>query len=94
MIQARPLALGGQTLGDGLQVGHELGVISDVLANLINEEVEAEGTGLLIEPGFDLVAKVLDGDRVLGAVFVQDALCVSRVFACHFGVRFCNAACF
>jgi hypothetical protein len=36
------IALGGQAFGDRLQVGHELGVVGDVLADLIDEEVEAE----------------------------------------------------
>ena len=35
-------ALGGQAFGDGLQVGHQLDVVGDVLADLIDEEVQSE----------------------------------------------------
>lgn len=59
MIQAT-LALGGQAFRDRLQVGHQLGVVGDVLADFIDEEVEPEIGRLLVEPGLDLVAEVLD----------------------------------
>jgi hypothetical protein len=36
------LALGGQAFGNGLQVGHQLEVVGDVLPDLVHEEVEAE----------------------------------------------------
>ena len=68
-------ALGVERLGDGLQVEHQLGVRADELANLVDEEVQAEvRVILLVEPGLHLVGEVLDRDRVRGAVLLDDAL--------------------
>ena len=39
-------------------------VRADELADLVDEEVEAEAVGLLVEPRLDLVGEVLDRDRV------------------------------
>ena len=37
-----PPTLGGEALGNGLQVGHQLGVVGNVLADLVHKEVQAE----------------------------------------------------
>ena len=69
---ARPCALGVEALGDRLEVEHQVGVGADELADLVDEEVEPEAVGLLVEPRLDLVGEVLDGDRVLVAVLGED----------------------
>ena len=66
-------ALGGQAFGDGLEVGHQLDVFGDVLADLVNKEVQPEIRGLPLDIGMDLLGEVLDGDAVLAAVFLEDA---------------------
>ena len=86
------LAFGGQAFSHRLQVGHQLGVFSNVLANLINEEIEPEIGRLGVQPCFDLVSKVFDGNAVLGAVFVEDALRQNRIFSCNFSVSAGNVA--
>ncbi|MDT4861560.1 hypothetical protein FQZ97_961690 [compost metagenome] len=43
-----PLALSRQAFGDSLQVGHQLGIFGDVLAYLIDEEIQAEIGRLLV----------------------------------------------
>ena len=80
------LAFGGQAFGHRLQIGHELGVFGDVLADFVHKEVEAEVGRFLIQPGLDLVAEVFNGDAVLAAVFVQNAFGESWVFARDFRV--------
>ena len=70
-----PLALGRQALGDGLQVGHQLGVAGDVLAHFVDKEVQPEVlVRLLADVGVDLFGEVFDRDFVVGLVAVEDAL--------------------
>ena len=81
-----PLAFGGQTFGDRLQVGHQLGVFGDVLADLIDKEIEPEIGGLFVQPCLHLIAKVLDGNTVLGSVLVENSFRQCWVFARDFGI--------
>jgi len=64
-------ALGGQALGNGLQVGHEFDISGNVLTNFIDEEVQTEIGRLTLNKAIDLFGKIFDGDPVLAAVLVE-----------------------
>ena len=64
-------AFGCHALGDGLEVGHQLDVFSDVLTDLINKEVQTEIGRLPFDIRMHLFGKIFDGDTVLAAVFVE-----------------------
>ena len=73
-------ALGGEALGNGLQVGHQLGVVGNVLADLVHKEVQAELFVatlfcLLLDIGIHIVREVLYRNSVFAAVLVEDARC-------------------
>ena len=65
-------AFGGQAFGNGLQIGHQLDVFGDILPDLVNEEVQPEVGGLPVYIGLNLIGKILDGDPVLAAVFIEN----------------------
>ena len=73
-IQALPSAFGRQAFGDGLQVGHQLDVFGNVLADLIHKEIQTEIGRLALDVGIDLLGKIFDGDFVIAAVLIEDAL--------------------
>ena len=81
------LALRVQGLGDRLQVEHQFGVRADELADLVDEEVQPVGGFLPVQPGLDLLSEVLDGHRVLGAVFGEDVRRCRVGGAADLGVR-------
>ena len=54
------LAFGCQTLGDRLQVGHQLGVVGDVLPHLVDEKFRHCWPGFLSQPGQTFL-EILDG---------------------------------
>ncbi|MNV39376.1 hypothetical protein D3C71_1309530 [compost metagenome] len=64
-------AFGCHALGDGLEVGHQLDVFSDVLTDLIDKEVQAEIGRLPLDICMHLFGKIFDGDTVLAAVFIE-----------------------
>ena len=66
-------AFGGQAFGHGLQVGHELGVVGNVLPDLVDKKVQPKIGGLLVQPIIDLIGKVFDRQIELLAVLVEDA---------------------
>ena len=68
---AATLALGVQIFGDGLQVGHQLSVVADELADLIHEEVEAESGGLTVQVVGHPLGEGLDAEGVAVAVAFQ-----------------------
>ena len=91
--------LGGEALGNGLQVGHQLGVVGNVLADLVHKEVQAELFVatlfcLLLDIGIHIVREVFNRDSVFAAVLVQNARCRLRVATGHSGVGFGNIGAF
>ncbi|MCY1224675.1 hypothetical protein D9M72_368440 [compost metagenome] len=80
------MAFGGQTFCHRLQVGHQLGIVSDVLPHLVHKKIKTEVDRLLVQPRLDLVAEVFDRDAVLSAVLVQDALGQRKIFAGDLGI--------
>ena len=80
------LALGVEALGDRLEVEHQVRVGADELADLVDEEVEPETFGLLVQPSLDLVGEVLDGDGVLVAVLGEDVGRRALALTADFGV--------
>ena len=81
-----PVTLGGKALGDGLQVGHELGVVGNVLADFVDKEVKPKVGPLGADVAVDLLGEVFDGEAVVGAVFVEDAAGAVGAAAGGFGV--------
>ena len=75
-------ALGVQALRDRLQVRHQLDVVGDVLADLVDEEVEAEvRLLLLVDIGLHLVGEVLDRRPEVLPIPRQDALAFGQLGA-------------
>ena len=68
------VAFGSQTLGNRLQVGHEFGVVGNILADLIDEKIEAEVGRLFVDPLLHVISKILDGEAVVEPEFIQHAL--------------------
>ena len=81
---------GGETLCNGLQVGHQLDVFGDILAYLVYKEVKTEVSGLLIDIGIDLIGKILYRDSVLASVFIKNTDCYGVSFSCSLAIRFGN----
>ena len=53
-----------QFFGHGLEVEHELGILSDILANLINEEDNMMVVSLSVNVGFDAPCEVFNADSI------------------------------
>ena len=85
-----PPALGGETFGDGLEIGHQLDVFGDVLANFVDKEVQAEIRGLPFDVGMHLFGKIFDGDAVFGAVLVEHSLGRCFIGPGRLGIGFGN----
>ena len=55
-----------------MQVGHQLGVVRDVLPRFIDEEVQAKTFAFTVDILFDLIGEVFDRKFVVGAKPIHD----------------------
>ncbi len=67
-----PPAFGGQALGNGLQVKHELCILVDILADLIHKKIQAKAVLPHIQPLPHIFREILDGNFIILAELAQD----------------------